>query len=207
MFRGQTPVTLQFGTSGLRGLVEDMTDLEVYVNTTGFFEFLMERQEVRVGDSVCLSGDLRPSTDSPDRSILRAVARAIQDVGLIVCYLGRLPTPALSHFAIQRGQASIMVTGSHIPFDRNGIKFNKPQGEIFKSDESAILSSVLQVRQIQYAMPEDRSLFDDAGWFNTESVLVLPEIKTEAHTTYLKRFSDFFPAGYLKGNKILVYQH
>ena len=206
-FRGRIPAVLRFGTSGLRGLVEDMTDLEVYVNAAGFLEFLMDRQQIRVGDTVCLSGDLRPSTNSADRSIMRAVVRAIQDTGLVTCYLGRLPTPALTYFAVERHQASIMVTGSHIPFDRNGIKFNRPQGEILKSDESAILSSVLQVRQIQYAMGEDQSIFDDEGWLKPESVPELPDAEPAAHDAYLKRFTDFFPSGFLKGKKILVYQH
>mgnify|MGYP001443294678 FL=1 len=81
-FRGRTPAALRFGTSGLRGLVEDMTDLEVYVNAAGFLEFLMDRQQIKVGDMVCLSGDLRPSTNSPERSIMRAVVRAIHDTGI-----------------------------------------------------------------------------------------------------------------------------
>jgi phosphomannomutase len=29
----------------------------------------------------------------------------------------------------------VQITGSHIPFDRNGIKFNKSGGEVLKSDE------------------------------------------------------------------------
>jgi len=31
-----------------------------------------------------------------------------------------------------------MVTGSHIPDDRNGIKFNMPWGEVLKADEAEI---------------------------------------------------------------------
>ena len=34
-----------------------------------------------------------------------------------------------------------MVTGSHIPFDRNGIKFYRPDGELSKADEAPILAS------------------------------------------------------------------
>lgn len=33
-----------------------------------------------------------------------------------------------------------MVTGSHIPADRNGLKFYTPAGEITKADEMAILA-------------------------------------------------------------------
>jgi phosphomannomutase len=206
-FRGQVPGTLKFGTSGLRGLVEEMTDLEVYVNTAGFLDFLIEQQLIQVGEAVCLAGDLRPSTDSPDRSILRAVVKAVEDSGLKPRYLGRIPTPALTAYAVHHGWASIMVTGSHIPFDRNGIKFNKPSGEVLKSDESAILSSVLGVRRIQYAMPQDRSLFDDSGWFKAEHIPTLPDLEEEAGGWYLKRYRDFFPQDFLKDRRLLVYQH
>jgi hypothetical protein len=34
-----------------------------------------------------------------------------------------------------------MVTGSHIPFDRNGLKFYRPEGEITKADEAGILAA------------------------------------------------------------------
>ena len=61
-FRGQTPECLKFGTSGLRGKVDAMTDLEVYINTTGFLEYLLGMHAIQPGDSVCLGGDLRPST-------------------------------------------------------------------------------------------------------------------------------------------------
>ena len=33
-----------------------------------------------------------------------------------------------------------MVTGSHIPADRNGIKFNKCSGEILKRDEALMMA-------------------------------------------------------------------
>ena len=49
-----------------------------------------------------------------------------------------------------------MVTGSHIPDDRNGIKFNKIEGEILKNDEAEIRKQVVMV---------DDSLFDRSGNF------------------------------------------
>ena len=39
-----------------------------------------------------------------------------------------------------------MVTGSHIPFDRNGIKINKSVGELLKSDEPGIILEVERKR-------------------------------------------------------------
>jgi len=37
-----------------------------------------------------------------------------------------------------------MVTGSHIPDDRNGIKFNKCAGEVLKSDEKGMSSQIVE---------------------------------------------------------------
>src|SRR5258706_6478785 len=91
-FRGQHPAKLAFGTSGLRGLVTDITDLEAYINARGFLEFLREIGDVSPGQPVSLAGDLRPSSDSPERSIMRAVARAIVDAELVVDNLGQVPT-------------------------------------------------------------------------------------------------------------------
>ena len=146
---------MSFGTSGLRGLVKDITDLEAYVNARGFLEYALKFGKVAPGEQVSVAADLRPSSDSAERSILRAVARAVEDSGLRVDHLGRLPTPALSYYALRHGRLSIMVTGSHIPFDRNGIKFNLRTGEISKSDEAPILRYVRNVRRTEYARSAD----------------------------------------------------
>ena len=56
---------------------------------------------------------------------------------------GVVPTPALALEAARRGAAAVMVTGSHIPFDRNGLKFYRPGGEeISKGDEAGILAAL-----------------------------------------------------------------
>jgi phosphomannomutase len=36
-----------------------------------------------------------------------------------------------------------MVTGSHIPADRNGIKFYRPKGEVLKEDEAGMRGQVI----------------------------------------------------------------
>jgi mannose-6-phosphate isomerase class I len=72
LFRGGRPTRLAFGTSGLRGLVTDITDLEAYINTRGFLDYLVAIGDAIPGTPVALAGDLRPSTDSPERSIARS---------------------------------------------------------------------------------------------------------------------------------------
>jgi phosphomannomutase len=147
------PAELAFGTSGLRALVTDMTDLECYINTLGFLRFVGET------GTVYLAGDLRDSTPR----ILRAAAQAIADAGSSVEYLGLIPTPAIANYALRHGGAAIMVTGSHIPADRNGIKFYKPGGEILKEDEVAIKQAVAAVRAELYGGPAKR-FAPDGAW-------------------------------------------
>jgi phosphomannomutase len=207
VFRGRKPRALTFGTSGLRGLVTDITDLEAYINARGFLEFLREIGEVSPGQPVSLAGDLRPSSDSPERSIMRAVARAIVDAQSVVDNLGLVPTPALAYYAMQQRRPSIMVTGSHIPFDRNGIKFNKSTGEILKADESPILQAVRRVRSAQYARERHESLFGDDGMFKDQQASSLPRPNSQARRDYLKRYLDFFPGDALQGRRIVFYQH
>ena len=84
------PKPLRFGTSGLRANVEDMTDLEVYINTKGYLLYLSGTGEVKKGDTVFIGGDLRPSTER----LMKAAVRSVEDSGLRAGNLGTLPTPA-----------------------------------------------------------------------------------------------------------------
>src|SRR3954468_11766302 len=108
-----------FGTSGARGLVSAMTDEVCYTYTRGFLQYLEREGEIGRGGRVALAGDLRSSTPR----IMRAVAKAISDHGSIPVSGGNVPTPAVALFGFGERLPSIMVTGSHIPDDRNGIKF------------------------------------------------------------------------------------
>ena len=166
-----------FGTSGARGTVEAMTNPVCYAYTLGFLQALASDGVIKAASSVLLAGDLRPSTGR----ILAAVARAVQDAGYRVSYVGRLPSPALAFYAMQQGAASIMVTGSHIPDDRNGIKFNRPDGEILKQDEA-------HIRRQSVALPEPFPEISEAD---------LPSEDRAAARVYTERYLGFFPPGCL----------
>src|SRR5690606_10017175 len=88
------------------------------------------------GDEIAVGRDLRAS--SPD--IALACIDALLEAGMRPIDCGITATPALALFAGNRGLAAIMVSGSHIPADRNGLKFYRPDGEIEKADELAISS-------------------------------------------------------------------
>ena len=126
---------MKFGTSGVRGLVADMTDPVCASWVTGFLRHL--RAEGAPLSEVLVGRDRRPSSPR----IAAACAAAAAAEGLIALDAGVVPTPALALAAAARGVPAVMVTGSHIPFDRNGLKFYRPEGEITKADEEGIAAA------------------------------------------------------------------
>jgi len=181
-----------FGTSGARGLAEAMNDRVCYAYTIGFLQYLEKCGDISPGDEVAVAGDLRPSTPR----IMQACISAIQDLGYQSIYCGFIPSPAVANYGISLGVASLMVTGSHIPDDRNGIKFNKPTGEVLKSDEGGIRQQVVQLAV---------DLFTDEGRFIQAGEL--PEVDQTARRHFINRYLDFFAPGCLAGCSILLYEH
>lgn len=180
-----------FGTSGVRGLASAMTDALCHAYATAFLQYLRQIGEFAPGDPVAIAGDLRESTPR----ILAACATAVRDCGGEVVNCGRTPTPALAFRAMRRGMASIMVTGSHIPADRNGIKFYRPHGEVLKSDEAGIVSQVVRAGDARFGA--DGGLLDPTP---------LPEV-VDASQDYIDRYVRHFGADALQGLTIGVYQH
>ena len=168
-----------FGTSGARGLVVDMTDRVCYGFAAAFLGSV-------AGDAagVVIGHDLRPSSPG----IAGACARAVMDSGRELVYAGALPTPALAFYAQRLGLPAIVVTGSHIPFDRNGIKFYRADGEISKADELAMMEAEVVVPEV--VVPA-----------------VLPAFDGRAREAYVRRYLDFFGAGSLEGMRVGVYEH
>jgi phosphomannomutase len=167
--------SLKFGTSGLRGLATDLIGEESRRYAAAFLRYLRGRGPV---EQVLVGRDLRASSPDIARSVIEAL-----DIEVIDC--GEVPTPALALEAMRRGAPAIMVTGSHIPADRNGLKFYRADGEIDKADEAGILAALA-----------------DAPVANAKS---LPE--PEALPRYLNRYAKLLPAGAFARKRIGVWQH
>jgi phosphomannomutase len=171
---------IQFGTSGARGLVEDFT-LEVCAAFAHAFMATVET-DFEFG-KVAVAIDNRPSS----YAMAQACIAAIQNRGYEVAYYGVIPTPALAYSAMQESIPCIMVTGSHIPFDRNGLKFYRPDGEITKADELSILNSDVE--------------------FLTSDVLPELVVDAKAAEQYLERYTSLFEPDLLQGKRIGIYEH
>jgi phosphomannomutase len=182
-----------FGTSGARGLATAMTDKVCYAYAKGFLQYLESIGEIkRAGERVAIGGDFRPSTSR----VMEAVCRAADDLGYRAVNCGKIPSPAVALFGFENKIPSIMVTGSHIPDDRNGIKFNKCGGEVLKSDENGMSSQIVEL---------DDAMFSADG--NFLQIKTPHEVSPEAGENYAMRYLNFFPHDALKGLRIGVYQH
>lgn len=169
-----------FGTSGARGLVTQFSPLVCMAFTQAFVSVMKQHY---VFTNVAIAIDNRPSSEA----MAKACASALLASGIMPIYFGVLPTPALAFMSMQKNIPAIMVTGSHIPFDRNGLKFYRPDGEISKADELAILAV-------------------DAELVVTE-LYELPSVSDVAATAYIARYLDLFSPTLLAGKRIGIYEH
>lgn len=166
----------KFGTSGLRGLVVELTPELVADHIRAF------AAACPMGTGLFVARDLRDSSPML-ADVVIAAARA---EGLDVTDCGAVPTPALALASMGAGAAAVMVTGSHIPADRNGLKFYLPGGEIAKTDEAAILGALgRQAGTGQGALAQN----------------------TTAGADWVARYVTAFGAGALAGLRIGVWSH
>lgn len=171
---------VQFGTSGARGLVTQFTPEVCAAFAHAFLHGLSGRFAFK---QVAIAIDNRPSSPA----MAQACIAAIQAQGFEAIYYGVIPTPALAYSAMQDEIPCIMVTGSHIPFDRNGLKFYRPDGEITKIDEQAILAAEVSF----------------------ESDITPPNLiaSSRAAEQYVERYTSLFEPELLKGKRIGIYEH
>lgn len=184
---------VRFGTSGARGLAAEMTDAVCGAYTQGFLQYLRDRGAFPGGGRgrVAVAGDLRPSTGR----ILAAVCRAVTEAGGTPVPCGRIPSPAVALYGLEERIPSIMVTGSHIPDDRNGIKFNTPSGELLKEDEVGVMAQTVAWDPGASIRGPLADAADAAG------------IERVAEERYARRYREAFPGRPLAGRRIGVYQH
>jgi len=173
---------VQFGTSGARGLVSSMSDKVCYAYAQAFL-----RSVASATSTVVLGHDLRPSSPA----IAAACARAVRDAGKQVLFVGALPTPAIAYYAAMQGAPAIVVTGSHIPFDRNGIKFYRADGEISKQDEQAMLDVDV----------------DTAALATAVTAAFVPAAAGQSAEAYVQRYLNMFGDKALEGMRIAIYEH
>lgn len=176
---------LKFGTSGIRGLVTEFTFEECYRFTAAFAESVLSRGF----RNILVAGDLRESTPE----IKEKVVRALRHLGFDVLEGGAVPTPALAWGCALMNVPGVMITGSHIPADRNGLKYYLPEGEILKADEEAILKSYYEGKGRALALSQNLA---------TSSIEFVDLAKL-----FSERYLKAFPGSPLLGLRVGFYSH
>jgi phosphomannomutase len=192
---------LRFGTTGLRDEDSKLTDMQIYLSTKGFLNYLIAHNLTEKGTEFALAGDFRPSTPR----ILFAVAFAAIESGFQIDYLGNVPSPTLALWGFSKEVPSAMVTASHNPYGQNGVKFIEPEHQIMKEEEKDVLEEISKVREKEYRLSWEESMFDKEGLFKNTSYLseerkkiyydslrVFEKIDDSAKKFYIDRYTNTF---------------
>ena len=181
--------SLKFGTSGLRGLSSELNGQASAIYAAAFSRHILQSGLAKSGDSIFIGRDFRAS--SPDIAAWCAGALSLE--GLKVHDCGIIPTMALALYAMENRSACLMVTGSHIPADRNGIKFYLPDGEISKTDEAAISALAEKIKASPRIKPFEKGAGSDGA--------------AAAKAAFAERVRKILAPGALTGLRVGVYQH
>ncbi len=187
---GYGEMAAKFGTSGLRGLSTDLVGDTTLIHTLAFGRYLLETGQISEYDKIYLGRDFR---DSSPR-IAELCANALLGLNLVAVDCGTLPTPALACHAMRNNSASMMITGSHIPADRNGIKFYRPDGEISKDDEAEITRFASLVTAADLAKVKRKSTYP-------------AQTTGAAEASFKTRLRSILEPDALAGLHVGVYQH
>jgi phosphomannomutase len=117
----------------------------------------------------------------------KACSCALKQVDIEVVYYCVVPTPALAYVAQEDAIPAIMVTGSHIPFDCNGLKFYRPDEGISKADEQVIVTQRVEFTEL-----------------NKLAELI---VSNRAAKEYITRYTSLFSTPWLTGKRIGIYEH
>lgn len=124
---------------GVEGQEVNLTDEVVERIGAAFGAWLMERTQRK-------SGELRVSVGTDSRlsapRMKAATIKGLNSVGIRVYDCGMASTPAMFMTTVTEGyeyDGAIMITASHLPFNRNGLKFFTRQGGLESRDITDIL--------------------------------------------------------------------
>ena len=157
---------------GIAGEAVNLGAEETMRLTKGFVLWLSEKLQKAPQDlTISVGHDSRLSAEG----LKAAIFTALQTVGATVYDCGLASTPAMfmsTIFEDYRCDGAIMITASHLPFNRNGFKYFDRDGGLNKEDISRIIDCA------QCENLDDH--FDGLGWAER----LKPEAKP---ATYIKK--------------------
>ncbi len=129
---------------GVEGEEVNLTPEVAGAIARAFVEWLHERCSGTASGSkgACLSVAVGTDSRITGESLKAAVIQGLVAAGAGAVDCGMASTPAMFMITIDDGcpcDAGIMITASHLPWNRNGLKFFTPEGGLEKADISRVL--------------------------------------------------------------------
>lgn len=176
---------------GVPGEAVNLTEGAAEAIAAGFVQFLgtkLPKQPEGRSLRVSVGHDSRVSSDS----IQAAVARGLASQGSDVVLYDLASTPAMFNSTITEQEdllcpadGAIMITASHLPYNRNGLKFFTRAGGASKGDITAILGRAAEV--YGKLTPEARQASDRAAQ------------QVTTHVDYMRRYTADLTEAVRKG--------
>lgn len=123
---------------GIAGEVVNLTNFESMCIGYAFTKWLSNKNDNLSTPSIAIGHDSRLSAESLKSGVISGIAKA----GGSPIDCGLATTPSLfmaTQFDGLKADGGIMITASHLPFNRNGLKFFTADGGLDKPDIKAIL--------------------------------------------------------------------
>lgn len=123
---------------GIAGESVNLTQIEAMYIGYGFSKWLQSKKNTAASLKITVGHDSRLSA----QDMKQGVFAGIQAVGCTPLDCGLATTPSLfmsTIFEDISADGAIMITASHLPFNRNGLKFFTKDGGLDKADITAIL--------------------------------------------------------------------
>lgn len=122
-----------FGTSGIRGPANTLFTPQFCFDIGRVFAIFLDRY--KQSGTITVGIDTRSSSPHISQNIIYGLRYAGRDV----VHLGAIPVPAANYSLLSMGVVgAVMVTGSHIDIESNGVKFFCQKEEITKEQEAEI---------------------------------------------------------------------
>ncbi|MDD3753276.1 MAG: phosphoglucosamine mutase [Methanobacterium sp.] len=151
-----TEIPKLFGTSGIRGKVEDEITPELALDIGKAISTYLGK-----GNNVVMGYDTRTS----NQMLERAVSSGILQGGCNVLTLGMVPTPVVGYATMKLGaDAGVMITASHNQSPDNGIKLWNPDGMAYLQKQERIIEKIIHQKNFINASWHDIGKIEDASY-------------------------------------------
>jgi phosphomannomutase len=161
---------------GVQGEAVNLTPEVIRVLGQSFVQWL-KTSGYKLPLTVSVGSDSRLSGPK----LKEAFIEGLTEAGVDVCDCGLASTPAMFMTTVlgkQPSAAGVMLTASHLPFNRNGLKFFTNKGGLNKSDISAILEIA---EESAYQSEEQKGVVKNLNFIDNYSAFLVDYIREKAN--------------------------